>query len=158
MSRRTLVLFLGLSAGLACASGSEPSGPKGMHGTWQVQDAVFDETAAGRGTCVLSAFEVAIDSGASGVSVTAPSGASLVCINPTSTYSLSAYSGLNWVYTGTDSLHAIVLLTDGSSSHEAILLAWPDMAGDSIGGVSLNVDDNNVLPPLGQGTWSATRK
>lgn len=158
MSRTTFVLFLGVAASLACASSSEPSGPKGMHGTWQVQDAVLDETAAGRGTCVLGAFEVTIDSSASGISISTPTGPSLVCINPSSVYSLTTYSGVNWVHTASDSLHAITLLTDGSSTNEAILLSWPDMAGDSIGGISLNVDNNNVLPPLGQGTWSATRK
>lgn len=95
--------------------------------------------------------------GAAGAIVSAPSSVSLVCINPINLYSLSVSSGLSWVHTGTDSLHAIVLLTNGSATNEAILLAWPDMAGDSIGGLAFNIDNNNILPPLGQGTWSATR-
>ncbi|MEO8140240.1 MAG: hypothetical protein ABI742_11365 [Gemmatimonadota bacterium] len=145
----------------ACSDSSGPSKPKGMTGTWAVSVATFDESAAGRATCHVSpTFSMTIDSTAQGTGValsTGTSSESLICTSG-DIFTLTVQDSLASVLLsgGIDPQHAVVWQV-GSSTSEFLALTWPDMGGDSIGGIVINVDTVGSVE-LGQSIWKALRQ
>ena len=154
-----LLVVAGIVAG--CSDSSGPSKPKGMTGTWLVSLANIDESAAGRATCHVSpAFSMTIDSTAQGTGValsTGTSSESLLCTSG-DIFTLTVHDTLGSVILsgGVTPQHAVLWQVGGSSS-EFLALTWPDMGGDSIGGIVVDVDTVGSVE-LGQSTWKALRQ
>jgi hypothetical protein len=132
-----------------------------MTGTWLVSVANIDEGAAGRATCHVSpTFSMTIDSTAQSTGValsTGTSSESLICTSG-DIFTLTVQDTLGSVILsgGIDPQHA-VLWQVGNSTSEFLALTWPDMGGDSIGGVVVDVDTVGSVE-LGQSIWKALRQ
>lgn len=167
MSARTLWsgLLTGLGvlvlAGLACTSSDAPNEPKavGMIGTWTVTQAPIDETLSGGGSCTVSPdFTMTIDSSAQGMSVSIPPGSpTLECSGAqAASYPLTFENSLSILDVGAGPQHAVVFHFTTVPS-DLVVFAWPDLPGDSIGGLLVDIDTAGSNT-IGQSTWSAIRQ
>lgn len=148
-------------AGLACTSNDGPNGPKavGMTGKWAVTQVPIDETLSGGGSCTVSPnFVMTIDSSAQGMSVSIPPGSmELICSGGGgATYPLTFETSLSILDVGAGPQHAAVFHFTSLPS-DLVVFAWPDIPGDSIGGLLVDTDTAGSIK-IGQSSWSAIRQ
>jgi hypothetical protein len=159
---RPVVVTLGAlaMASAACKVNDGPNELKavGMIGKWTVTQVPIDESAAGAGSCTVSPdFEMTIDSSAQGMSVSIPPRSmALVCSGGTgASYPLTFEDSLSILDAGAGPQHAAVFHFTGLPE-KLLVFAWPDIDGDSIGGLLVDIDTASSTV-LGQSSWSATR-
>jgi len=158
---RSIVAGLGVLAVLACKEGNGPSQLKavGMIGKWTVTEVPIDETVGGGGSCIASPdFQMTIDSSAQGMSVSIPPRSmALVCTGAgAATYPLTFEDSLSILDVGAGPQHAAVFHFT-NLPEELVVFAWPDITGDSIGGLLVDIDTASSTV-LGQSSWRATRQ
>lgn len=145
--------------GLACKVNDEPNQLQavGMIGNWVVTQASLDEAGNGRGSCAITPdFTMTIDSGPPGMSVSVPTAESLVCRGAAiTTYPLTLPDSLAVLDAGAGLQHAVVFHFT-SAPQELVALVWPDITGDSIGCILVNLDTAAVV--AGQASWTAVRQ
>jgi hypothetical protein len=160
MLRRSLGAgVIAVFVSMACKVNNEPNNLKaiGMIGKWTVTQTPLDEAGAGRGVCtVFPEFQMVIDSGPPGMSVSVATQESLVCRGASvTTDSLTLDDSLRVLDLGAGPQHAVVFRVT-ARPEELIAFGWADIDGDSIGGIFADRDTATGLP-FGQSTWTATR-
>ena len=144
---------------LACRVSDEPNRNKavGMIGNWSVSPATIDEAGNGRGSCAVTPdFTMTVDSGPPGMSVSIPTAESLVCrAAAVTTYPLTLSDSLAVLDAGAGPQHAVVFYVT-AAPQELVAFAWPDITGDSIGGILVNIDTAAAVV-AGQTSWTAVR-
>lgn len=148
-------------AGLACKVNNGPNELKavGMIGRWTVTQVPIDEAVGGGGSCIVAPdFQMTIDSSAQGMSASIPPRSmALVCTGAgAATYPLTFEDSLSILDVGAGPQHAAVFHFT-NLPEELVVFAWPDITGDSIGGLLVDIDTASSTV-LGQSSWSATRQ
>jgi hypothetical protein len=147
-------------AGLACKVNDGPNELKavGMIGKWDVTQVPIDEAGSGNGSCVVTPdFAMTIDSAAPGMSVSIPPrNMTLLCTGGSGLpEALTLGDSLAIIDVGAGPQHAAVFHRDAAPA-QLIVLAWPDIDGDSIGGLLVDIDTSTATI-RGQSTWKGLR-